>query len=103
MTQPNYQGTAEEYARYGATLSIWDQIRLLQAWAPLIGYGQRFLNEMDPYKRGLVVSDACEWLASKTESPLDDQLVRHVAEVLKTPQGEQLVRFVLLTVEGLKR
>lgn len=103
MTTPNYEGTADEYAKYGVTLSIWDQIRLLQAWAPLIGYGQRFINEADPYKRGLVVSDACEWLASKTESPLDDQLVRHLAEVLKTPQGESLVRFVLLTVEGLKR
>ena len=100
---PNYQGTADEYAKYGNKLSIWDQIRLLQAWAPLIGYGQRFVNEIDPYKRGLVVSDACEWLASKTESPIDDQLVRHLAEVLKTPQGESLVRFALLTVEGLKR
>lgn len=103
MTTPNYEGTADEYAKYGATLSIWDQLRLLQAWAPLIGYGQRFVNESDPYKRGMVVSEACEWLASKTSSPLDDQLVRHVAEVLKTPQGESLVRFVLLTVEGLKR
>lgn len=103
MTLPNYEGTADEYAKYGATLSIWDQLRLLQAWAPLIGYGQRFVNEIDPYKRGLVVSDACEWLASKTDSPLDDQLVRHLAEVLKTPQGESLVRFVLLTVEGLKK
>jgi len=100
---PNYEGTADEYAKYGNKLSIWDQIRLLQAWAPLIGYGQRFVNEIDPYKRGLVVSDACEWLASKTESPIDDQLVRHLAEVLKTPQGESLVRFALLTVEGLKR
>jgi hypothetical protein len=43
-----------------------------------------------------VVANACEWLASKTDSTLDDQLVRHVSDVLKTKEGEQLVRFCLL-------
>lgn len=100
MTLPNYEGTADEYAKYGATLSIWQQIALLQAWAPLIGYGQRFVNEVDPYRKGLIVSEGCEWLASKTQSPVDDQLVRLVADVLKTPQGEALVRFALLMAEG---
>ena len=103
MTLPNYEGTADEYAKFGPMMNIWDQLRLLQAWAPLIGYGQRFVNEVDPFKRGLVVSEACEWLASKTASQVDDQLVRHISEVLKTPQGEALVRFILLTVEGLAK
>jgi hypothetical protein len=102
MTLPNYQGTAEEYAKYGASLAIWQQLALLQAWAPLIGYGQRFVNEADPYRRGLVVSDAAEWLASKTNSQADDQLVRLLAEILKTPQGEALVRWCLLKAEGAK-
>jgi hypothetical protein len=102
MTLPNYQGTAEEYAKYGASLSIWQQLALLQAWAPLIGYGQRFVNEADPYRRGLVVSDAAEWLASKTNSQADDQLVRLLADILKTPQGEALVRWCLLKAEGAK-
>jgi len=102
MTLPNYTGTADEYAKYGNTLSIWQQLALLQAWAPLIGYGQRFVNEADPYRRGLVVSDAAEWLASKTSSQADDQLVRLLADVLKTPQGEALVRWCLLQAEGAK-
>jgi len=102
MTTPNYQGTADEYAKYGNTLSIWQQLALLQAWAPLIGYGQRFVNEVDPYKKGLVVSDAAEWLASKTNSQTDDQLVRLLADVVKTPQGEALVRWCLLKTEGAK-
>ena len=102
MTLPNYEGTADEYAKYGNTLSVWDQLRLLQKWSPLIGYGQRFVNESDPYRRGLVVSDAAEWLASKTSSQTDDQLVRLLADVLKTPQGEALVRWCLLQAEGSK-
>lgn len=99
---PNYEGTADEYAKYGATLSIWQQLALLQAWAPLIGFGQRFVNEIDPYKKSLVVSDACEWLASKTQAQADDQLVRLVADIMKTPQGEALVRWCLLQVEAAK-
>jgi hypothetical protein len=96
---PNYQGTADEYAKYGDMLTIWQQLALLQAWAPLIAYGQQFVNQSDPYKKSLVVADAAEWLASKTGSQTDDQLVRLLADVLKTPQGEALVRFCLLQAE----
>ena len=99
---PNYEGTADEYAKYGERLTIWQQLALLQSWAPLIGYGQRFVNEIDPYKKSLVVSDACEWLASKTSAQADDQLVRLVADIMKTPQGESLVRWCLLQVEAAK-
>ena len=102
MTMPNYQGTADEYAKYGPMLNIWQQLALLQAWAPLIGYGQRFVNEIDPYRKSLVVSDAAEWLASKTIAQVDDQLVRLLADILKTPQGENLVRFLLLQAEAAK-
>ena len=94
--------TPDEAAKYGASLSIWQQLALLQAWAPLIGYGQRFVNEVDPYRKGLVVSDAAEWLASKTDAKADDQLVRLLADILKTPQGEALVRWCLMQAEGAK-
>ena len=98
----NYQGTADEYARYGDRLTIWQQLALLQAWAPLIGYGQRLINEVDPYKKSLVVSDAAEWLASKTQAQADDQLVRLLAGLLRTKEGEALVRFLLLQVEAAR-
>jgi hypothetical protein len=90
--------TPEEMDQYGAGLSIWDQIRLFQDWAPLIGFGQRFVAEPDQYQRSLIVSDACEWLAAKTKSTADDQLVRLLADVAKAPQGEALIRFCLATV-----
>jgi hypothetical protein len=98
----SYEMTPDEAAKYGAGLSIWQQLALLQAWAPLIGYGQRFVNEADPYRKGLVVSDAAEWLASKTASQADDQLVRLLSDLLKTKEGEALVRWCLLQAEGAK-
>ena len=99
---PNYEATPDELAKYGAGLSVWRQLQLLQAWAPLIGYGQRFVNEADPFKKGLVVAEAAEWLASRTDSKADDQVVKLLADVLKSPQGEALVRWCLLQVEAAR-
>jgi hypothetical protein len=98
-----FEMTAAEAERYGSGLSIWEKIALLNSFAPLIGFAQRFSQETDPFKRGLVVADACEWLASKTSSSVDDELVKHLAAVLRTPEGESLVRWCLLQVEALKR
>jgi hypothetical protein len=58
------------------------------------------VQEIDPYKKSLVVSDAAEWIASKTDAQLDDKLVRLLADILKTKEGEALVRFLLLQARG---
>jgi len=100
MTTPNYAATADEYQKYGANLNIWQQLQLLSAWSPLIGYGQRFINEPDSYRKALIVSDAMEWLAAKTDAQVDDELVQHVAAILKTHEGEALVRWCLAKVES---
>jgi hypothetical protein len=102
MTTPNYTATADEYAKYGNNLNVWEQLRLLSQWAPLLSYGQAFVNAVDPYKKSLVVADAAEWVASKTSAKVDDQLVRLLADILKTPQGEALVRWCLLKAEEAK-
>lgn len=100
---PGFEMTGAEVRKYGETLTIWQKLMLIQAWAPLLTYGQKFLGTADPYARALVVGECCEWLASKTDSGLDDELVQHVAAVLKTPEGEAMVRWAMAKVEGLKR
>ena len=96
---PSYEATPAELQQYGAGLNIWQQLQLLSAWSPLIGYGQRFVNTADPYAKAVIVSEAAEWMASKTDAKVDDQLVKLFADILKTSQGEALVRFLLLQVE----
>lgn len=92
---PTYEMTASEQAEYGNSLNIWQALKLLQTWHPVISYGQRFVGTADPYQKSLIVAEVVEWLAAKTDATTDDQLVRHLAEVLKTKEGEQLVRFCL--------
>jgi hypothetical protein len=72
------------------------------AWSPLLSYGQRFLAEGDPYKRSLIVSEGGEWLATKTKSQIDDRIVSRLADVLRTPQGEALVRELVSLAEGVR-
>lgn len=99
---PNYGATPAELDRYGNGLNLWQSLMLLQRWAPLIGYGQRFLGEADPYKRSLVVADATEWLASQTQARVDDELVSKLAAVLRTKEGEDLVRFIVAQAEAVR-
>lgn len=99
---PAYEATPEEIQQYGANLNIWQQIALLQAWSPLIGYGQRLVNESDPYKKSLIAAEAAEWLASKTDAKLDDQLAKLLGDIIRTPQGEALVRWALLQPEAVR-
>lgn len=98
---PAYEMTAAEEAQYGSTLNIWQTIKLLQAWHPLIAYGQQFVSATDPYEKSMIVSNAAEWVASKTNATADDEIVRHLAAVLRTKEGEAMVRF-LLSLAGVK-
>lgn len=99
---PTYGATPAELDKYGNGLNLWQSLMLLQKWSPLIAFGRSFMAEADPYKRSLIVADATEWLASQTQAKLDDQLVRLLADLLKTQQGEALVRWILSQVEAAK-
>lgn len=85
-------------------LTIWEKIRLLQEWSPLLTFAQAFLATTDAHDKVLVVTDAAEWLASKTPgTKVDDELVAHIAAVLRCPQGESLLRWLISKVdEGVK-
>jgi len=99
---PSFEMTPEEANRYGATLNIWQAIRLLQTWSPLITYAQSFLAETDLYRRGIIIAEATEWVASKTDAKADDQLVALLGDLLRTDEGEALVRWCVAQVEALR-
>jgi len=93
-----FMPTENEITQYGASLSWLEQIRLLSEWSPLLVFSQRFMLEPDEYVRAIIVADACEWVAHKTNTGLDDQVVTLIASIMKTKQGEALVRFLLAQI-----
>ena len=90
--------TENELNQYGASMSWLEQIRLLSEWSPLLAFSQRFMLEGDDYVRTIIVADACEWVAHKTNTGLDDKVVALVVSILKTKAGEELVRFCLAQI-----
>ena len=82
------------------SMSIWEQIALLQQWSPVIGYGQQILAEKDTYKKAIIVGDALEWIATRSATKLDDDVVKMITNIVETPQGEALIRYIVARVEG---
>lgn len=86
----------DEYGAYD--LSWWDTLAIMQQLMPLVGYAQRAMNEPDRYKQGIIVGDALEWLASRSQTKLDDELVKLVGDLVKTAEGERLIRWIIAKV-----
>jgi len=90
---------AEAHDEYGAyDLSWWDTLQIFQQLMPLVSYGQKFLNEPDAYRKGIIVGDALEWLASRSKTQVDDELVKLVGDLVKTKEGEALIRWIIAKV-----
>lgn len=91
----------DEHNEYGAAnLNVWQKLRLLQDWYPAVTFAQAFLSAYDPHDKAVVVAEALEWLASKTDATkVDDELVSHLTAVLKSPQGEALLRWAIEKVQ----
>jgi len=80
-------------------MGFLDKLRLIGEWSPVLSIVQQYANEADSHKKVLVVMDALEFLASKTDTQLDDGLVTRLDAVLRTSQGEDLVRYVVEKVQ----
>jgi hypothetical protein len=50
----------------------------------------------------MIVAEAVEWLASKTDAKADDIVVRLVADILRTKEGEALVRWGVAQAEAIR-
>ena len=71
-----------------------DNVRLIVEWAPLLGYARRLSAATDEPGRADAIGDAIEWLASKTDNRLDDELARRIAAVLRTAEGAALAGWI---------
>ena len=80
---------------------IFDQIVLFQQWMPLLGYAQQLLAvKDDPYKQAIIVGDALEWVAGKTQTAVDDDMVKMLSAIVETQPCEVLIRWIVAKVEG---
>lgn len=80
---------------YGAGLPIFEKLKLLAEWAPLIGRLQAVLDANTPLERATGIVKALQWAAGKSGTTMDDEALYHLEAVLKTPEGQAFFNWVV--------
>ena len=77
----------EQVDIYGANLPLFDKLKLLAEWAPLIGRLQAIANAENPHQQALAVISAVQWASGKSKTEVDDEAMFHLDAVLRSPEG----------------
>ena len=80
-------------------MNIFEKLRLLAEWSPLLTYMQTLAAEDDIYAKAVIVAEALEWVATRTEIEWDDELASHVSDILVSEEGEAFVRWILEKIQ----
>jgi hypothetical protein len=77
------------------TMNIFEKIRLISEYAPLLTYLQQLSAADEMTDKVGVAADAAEWIASKTEMEWDDEVVSLVADILRSDEGAALIEWIV--------
>lgn len=83
---------------YGANLPIFEKLKLLAEWAPLIGRMQVILDAKTPYDQAAAIVSVLRWAAGKSSTDLDDEALFHLEAVLKSPEGQAFFKWAVAKV-----
>ena len=80
-------------------MNIFEKLRLLAEWSPLLTYMQTLAAEDDIHAKAVIVAEALEWVATRTEIEWDYELASHVSDILVSEEGEAFVRWILEKIQ----
>jgi hypothetical protein len=60
---------------------------------------QTLAAEDDMHAKAVIVAEALEWVATRTEIEWDDELASHVSDILVSEEGEAFVRWILEKIQ----
>ena len=80
-------------------MNIFEKLRLLAEWSPLLTYMQTLAAEDDIHAKAVIVAEALEWVATRTEIEWDDELASHVSDIIVSEEGEAFVRWILEKIQ----
>lgn len=76
-------------------MNLFEKLRLLTEYAPLLAYMQNLVSEDDIHEKAVIAADAARWLAEKTDITWDEELIELVGDIIKSEEGEALVRWIV--------
>jgi hypothetical protein len=80
---------------YGAGFPLFEKLKLLAEWAPLIARLQAVAGAETPHDRAVAVVKTLQWAAGKSMTEIDDEALVHFEAVLKTPEGKAFFDWVV--------
>jgi hypothetical protein len=60
---------------------------------------QTLAAEDDIHAKAVIVAEALEWVATRTEIEWDDELASHMSDILVSEEGEAFVRWILEKIQ----
>lgn len=75
--------------------SLSEKLRVLVEWSPLIGLASEISVASTPMDRALKISAALRWVAGKTNTGIDDEVIDLLEAVLKSPEGAALFDYLV--------
>lgn len=85
---------------YGAGFPLLEKLKLLAEWTPLLAQLQAVGQAKTPHDQAVAVVRMLQWAAGKSMNSLDDEALRHVEAVLRTPEGKQAFEWAYSKVSG---
>jgi len=92
------EGNEEEI--YGAGFPLLDRLKLLAEWAPLLAQLQIIGSAQSPHEQAVAIVKTLQWAAGKSTTSLDDETLRHVEAVLRTPEGKAAFEWAYAKIAG---
>ena len=85
---------------YGASFPLFEKLRMLAEWAPLLARLQEVASAKTAHEQALGVVSVAQWAAGKSETLVDDEMLAHVEAVLKTDAGREFLEWTLEKIMG---
>ena len=85
---------------YGASFPLFDKLRLLAEWAPLLARLQEVGAAKTAHEQALAAVSVAQWAAGRSETLIDDEMLAHFEAVLRTPAGQEFLEWTLEQIFG---
>lgn len=79
-------------------MTLGQKLRLLVDWAPALQLLSEISTAKTPYAKAEAALDLISFAATKTSTPMDDELAERIKAVLLSPSGAELFDYVVLLV-----
>lgn len=81
--------------------TLGDKLRLLVDWAPALQLLSAISAANAPKDKAAAVLALIRFVATKTETPIDDELAERVEAVLLSPSGDALFSYIVRLVSAV--